>query len=270
MRIPQPIDDPAAVELIDYRDLRSPRRRRRIEVASPPGFFIAEGATVVERLLASPLHTRSVVVTPGRVARVSALVPAGVPYFVVPGDVLAAVVGFDMHRGIVASADRPVPSTMGGLAVTSRTLALFEGLNDHENLGAAWRSAAALGVDAIGLDPTSCDPWYRRSVRVSMGGVLTLPFARVDPWPAGLGELSEAGFTLLAFTPANDAQPLDEVVLPARIALLFGAEGPGLTDRAIAAADMAVRIPMVGDLDSLNVAHAAAIAFHVAARRTSI
>ncbi len=261
------ITDPAAEALCDYRDLRSPRIRKRVEIAEPPGFFIAEGATVVGRLLASPLRTRSVVVTPVRLDRIAPLVPDGVPLYVVPDRVLAAVVGFDLHRGIVASGDRPPQPTLGELAAPGRTIAVFEGVNDHENLGAAFRSAAALGVDGIGLDPTSCDPWYRRSVRVSMGGVLAVPFTRIDPWPAAMDQLRSAGYTVLAFTPDVAARPLGQFPLPDKVALLFGAEGPGLTRTAIETADVAVRIPMTGNLDSLNVAHAAAIAFHVASAR---
>jgi tRNA G18 (ribose-2'-O)-methylase SpoU len=137
-----------------------------------------------------------------------------------------------------------------------------EGLNDHENLGALARTAWALGIDGVLLDPTCADPLARRSVRVSMGEILHLPFARVPEWPGGLAPLAAAGFTVIALTPAPDAVPIDTVAPPERVALLLGAEGPGLTAGAQAAASLRVRIPIRPTVDSLNVSHAAAVAIH--------
>ena len=173
-------------------------------------------------------------------------------------DVMAAAVGFHLTRGVLASADRaPEPVLPGLLAAARRVLAL-EGINDHENLGALFRNAAALGADAVLLGPRCADPLYRRSVRVSMGHVLRVPFAR-----GPLAALREAGLTVLALTPHPPAVPLSTVdrSVP-RAALLVGAEGPGPSPEALAAADVRVRIPMASGVDSLNVATAAAIALH--------
>ena len=139
---------------------------------------------------------------------------------------------------------------------------MVEGLNDFENLGALFRNAAAFGVDAVLLDPTCADPLYRRSVRVSMGYVLTVPFAVLPgTWPEGLATIRDAGFTLLAMTPDEAADDVRAVVCPQRWALMLGAEGPGLSPGSLDAADQRVRIPMANGVDSLNVATAAAVAF---------
>jgi tRNA G18 (ribose-2'-O)-methylase SpoU len=170
------------------------------------------------------------------------------------------VVGFNLHRGAVAAADRwPLPEVEDVLD-GARRVAVIERVNDHENLGILFRSAAALGVDAVLLDPECSDPLYRRCVRVSIGHVLGIPWTRV----ASIDEVRRAGLTTFAFTPAADAVPIDVVEWPDRAALLFGAEGPGLSDAWLAAADHRVRIPMRPGADSLNVATAAAIAFYAA------
>ena len=176
------------------------------------------------------------------------------------------VAGFDLHRGAVAVAFRGRPAAPAAVVRRARRVAVLEGLNDHENLGAVARSAAALGVDALLLDPTCADPLYRRCVRVSMGEILHLGLARVDPWPDGLQVLRDAGFTIVALTPDPSADPVDTVA--ARIgtepvAVLLGAEGRGLSTGALAAADHRAHIPMRPGADSLNVGHAAAIVFHV-------
>jgi tRNA G18 (ribose-2'-O)-methylase SpoU len=172
--------------------------------------------------------------------------------------------GFNLHRGIVASAHRtPSPAPESLLANATR-VAVLERLNDHENLGSLFRNARAFGVDAVLLDPQTADPLYRRCVRVSMGHVLRVPFARFTAWPDGLETLRAHGFTVVALTPSCAAVPIDEVAAsrPERVAIVLGAEGPGLTDETLALADVLVRIPMAGSVDSLNVATAAAIAFH--------
>ena len=255
------ITDPTDPRLADYAGLRDPRHRRRVETAQPPGFFVAEGATVVRRLLASPLAVRSVLVTPARLDAMAPHLPPGFAVLVVPGDVLAAVAGFDVHRGILAAADRPLPPRLDDVLRRARRVAVLEGINDHENMGAVLRSAAGLGIDAVVLDPTCCDPWYRRSVRVSMGGVFAMSLVPAPDWPGALAALKDHGFTLVAMTPDPGAVDLASVDVPARSAVLLGAEGPGLSPAALAAADTCVRIPMTSGLDSLNVAHAAAIAF---------
>ena len=169
---------------------------------------------------------------------------------------------------MLAVADRAPPPDLAALLRRRRLLAVLEGVNDHENLGALFRNAAALGVDGVLLGPRCADPLYRRSVRVSMGHVLRVPFAALPgPWPAVAGRLRAAGLRVAALTPAPDAVPLAAAGLGSeRVALLLGAEGPGLSAEALAAADVRVRIPMAPGVDSLNVATAAAVAFHAAGR----
>lgn len=175
-----------------------------------------------------------------------------------PPAVLAATVGFDLHRGVVASAERPPPRDPSSVLHDARRVLVLERINDLENLGSLFRNARAFGCDAVLLDPQTADPFARRPVRVSMGHVLRIPFARVEPWPEGLDAAREAGLTLVALTPAGD--PLDAAALPERATFLVGAEGPGLTDGALAAADRCLGIPMAAGVDSVNVATAAAIA----------
>jgi tRNA G18 (ribose-2'-O)-methylase SpoU len=252
------VSDPVDPRLDDFRDLTDadvrPDRR---------GIVIAEGANVVERLASAPYRMRAVI---GVRSRIDALRPAlatiDVPAYVVDKWVLSDVVGFRVTRGVLAAATRPAPPGLDALLDGARRLAVLEALNDFENLGALFRNAAAFGVDAVLLDPRCADPLYRRSVRVSMGHVLRVPFAVLPgAWPASLDTLRAHGFRLLAMTPSEFATPLREVMPPQRWAVLLGAEGPGLTADAMAAADDLVRIPMSGGVDSLNVATAAAVAF---------
>jgi tRNA G18 (ribose-2'-O)-methylase SpoU len=259
---PVVVDDPADPRLVDYVDLADPDVRRRVEARD--GFFVAESPLVVRRLLDSGRRVRSVLVTPRQFAAMrddlaSGLDPA-VPVFVAPEGVLRRVVGFDLHRGAVAAADRwPLPDLSTVLA-GARLVAVLERVNDHENLGVLFRSAAALGVDAVLLDAESSDPLYRRCVRVSIGHVLTLPWTRIESVDA----VRAAGFRTFALTPGAGAVPIARVDWPERAALLFGAEGPGLSDAWLDAADERVAIPMRPGADSLNVATAAAIAFYAA------
>jgi tRNA G18 (ribose-2'-O)-methylase SpoU len=251
------VADAADPRLADFRDLTDadvrPDRR---------GVVIAEGENVVARLAASPYRMRAVIGLHSRIEALHPVIPAEVPVFVVDKWVLSDVVGFRVTRGVLASADRPAAPDVDELLHTARRVAALEALNDFENLGAIFRNAAAFGVDAVLLDPTCADPLYRRSVRVSMGHVLRVPFAVLPgPWPQSLGALSEHGFELLAMTPDAQATPLRDVPVPDRWALLLGAEGPGLSAAALAAADRPVRIPMASGVDSLNVATAAAVAF---------
>jgi tRNA G18 (ribose-2'-O)-methylase SpoU len=255
-------DDP----LDDYRALNDPARRRQVERRG--GYFVVEGLFAIEALLGSPYPVRSVLATERRAERVLALVDGRAPVLVRGDDEVATIAGFDFHRGVLAAADRlPLPP-VADVVAGARTVAVVEGLGDHENLGALFRNAAALEVGAVLLDPTTADPLYRRSVRVSLGHVLRVPWTRVPAWPQGLDELRALGFEVVALTPAPDAAPVDRLGepdggTPSRRALLLGAEGPGLTAGALAAADRRIRIPLAPGVDSLNVATAAAIAFHV-------
>ena len=270
MPLIEPVDDPADPRLADYVGLPDAELRRSIEAPSGSsyGCFIAEGTTVIRRLLASTYRTRSVLVTPPKLrALQDALAGVDAPVYVASPEVLAAVAGFDLHRGAVAAADRAAPLAVADVLAGRRTVALLEGLNDHENLGALARSAIALGVEGLVLDATCADPLYRRSVRVSMGEILFLPYARATDWPRALASVRHAGFQLVALTPSAEATPIDLVEPAPRLAIVLGAEGPGLAATTLAAADVQVRIPIVAGIDSLNVGHAAAIAFHCFARR---
>jgi tRNA G18 (ribose-2'-O)-methylase SpoU len=255
--------------LADYAGLNDAGLRRSVEGVDGAGIFVAEGLIVLDRLLRSTYPVRSVVTIPSRLDRVLAVVgDRDVDVLVVEPSVLQAVTGFDLHRGVVAAADRLAAQQASDIVAASRTLAILEGINDHENLGAIARSAAALGVDGLLLDPTCADPLYRRSVRVSMGALLLLPFARLSPWPAALSALGTGGWRVLALTPASEGRPLRDVTVGPgeRIAVLLGAEGPGLSAAALQAATERVRIPVRSDIDSLNVGHAAAIAFEALRR----
>ncbi|HLT70465.1 MAG TPA: RNA methyltransferase [Acidimicrobiales bacterium] len=254
--------------LEDYRHLNDPARRRAVERHG--GFFVTEGMVALQALLESPYPVRSVLATRRKAERVRRLVAGRAPVVVRDDEEVAAIAGFHVHRGVLAAADRlPLPAA-GELLEGARLVVLAEGLNDHENLGALFRNAAAFGVDAVLIDPTTADPLYRRSVRVSSGHVLRVPWTRVDGWPGALAGLREAGWCVAALTPAAGAEPVDDLAArhPARLALLVGAEGPGLTAAALAAADTRVRIPMASGVDSLNVATAAAVALYAVTRRS--
>lgn len=260
-----PVSDPADPRLDDYRDLTTADRRP--DRPGGRGLVVAEGVVVVRRLLGSAYPVRSLLGVPRRLDELAAdLSPLDVPAYAAHADVMAAAVGFHLNRGVLAVADRPVPADAADLARGARVLAVLEGVGDHENLGALFRNAAALGVDGVLLGPRCSDPLYRRSVRVSMGHVLRVPFATLPgPWPASLAVLRGAGLRVAALTPAPDAVPIGTAGLAAgRVALLLGSEGPGLSADALAAADVRVRIPMAAGVDSLNVATAAAVAFHAA------
>jgi tRNA G18 (ribose-2'-O)-methylase SpoU len=254
--------------LADYRDLKDAAARRRIEGDE---LFIAEGPTAIERLLASSHRVRSVLVSDAKWERMRGqLAGIDAPVYVVDVDLLRGIVGFDLHRGAIAAADRLPAAGFDEVVARAGRVAVLEGLNDPENLGAIARSARALGIDALVLDPTCIDPYTRRTVRVSMGEILFLPWcrARPDDWPVTtLGALDAAGFETWALTPAGD-HDVWQLDVPERVALLLGSEGPGLTARALAASSRRVRLPIHPDVDSLNVGAAAAVAFAVIGRGT--
>ncbi len=266
------VDDPDDPVLRDYRHLTDVQLRTRVE--PPQGLFIAEGALVIRRALASGHRLRSVLMTAGWLEQMAAvLADTDAPVYVGSGEVVDAVTGFHVHRGALAAVHRrPLPEP-GALLSAARRLVVLEDVVNHTNLGAVFRGAAALGMDGVLLSPSCADPLYRRSVRVSMGEVFAVPWTRLPGWPRALADVRDAGFRLLALTPAAGALPLDEVrVAPdERLAVLLGTEGAGLSPRAVAACDAAVRIPRARGVDSLNGAAAAAVAFWVfgdpAARR---
>jgi len=254
------ISDPDDERIADYRALTDVELRTRWE--PPHGLFIAEGELVLRRALRAGYEPRSFLVDVKRVDQLDDLAGAA-PVYAASQDVLEATTGFHVHRGVLASFRRKPLPTAEEVLGPARRVAVLEGLNTHTNLGAVYRSAAALGIEGVLLSPNCADPLYRRSVRVSMGEVFAVPYARLEPWPAALDRVRAAGFTLLALTPAEDAVPIQRLTAEqrARPALLLGAEGSGLTRAAQGASDVRVVIPMSHRVDSLNVAAAAAVAF---------
>ncbi|PZR80129.1 MAG: rRNA methyltransferase [Candidatus Aeolococcus gillhamiae] len=261
---------PADPRIVDYVGLTDPelRRRRERSHGTEGGFFIAEGDVVIRRLVRSAFLVRSFLLTPGRWAALGPeLADVDAPVHVATQPVMDAIAGFHLHRGALASVDRPPPADPAALAEAADLVVAVEGVNDHENLGALFRNAAAFGAGAVILDPTTADPFYRRAVRVSAGQVLHVPFGRVANWPDALTHLGNAGFEVLALIPSPEALDLRAVASRPKQAVVVGAEGPGLSAGALAAADHRVRIAMAPGVDSLNVATAAAVALHHLARR---
>ena len=263
------ITDPADPRIDDFRDLNSADRRP--DLPGGKGLVIAEGVLVAQRMLASRFTPHAFLGTDRRLGELSiGLTAVPAPYYRASAEVMADVVGFHLNRGVLAAARRPPELAVGDVLANARTIAVLEGVNDHENLGAIFRNAAGLGVDAVIFGQGCADPLYRRAVRVSMGHALLVPFAKADHWPADLYRLRDNGFRLLAMTPSPQARTLAEVIddlQDEKVAVLVGAEGPGLSDAALRAADVRVRIPMARGTDSLNVATAAALAFYERARR---
>jgi tRNA G18 (ribose-2'-O)-methylase SpoU len=276
----QNVTDPSDQRLADYVSLTDVALRSKHEPAK--GLYIAESSTVLGRALRAGHRPRSVLLAPrwvpdlermfaevwpdeaasGEQGEPTSDEPA-VPVYVADEPVLEAITGFHVHRGALAAMHRPPLPAVADVLAGARRVAVLEDVVDHTNVGAAFRSAAALGVDAVLVTPRCADPLYRRSVRVSMGTVFQVPWTRVDPWPDGVDLLREAGFVTAALALSDDAITLDELVAdpPERLALVLGAEGHGLKASTVAACDLVVRIPMAGGVDSLNVAAAAAVAF---------
>lgn len=260
-----PIPDAGDPRLADYVGLTDVRLRRSLEVAH--GLFVAEGEKVIRRAIAAGYPMRSLLVTQDKQASQADLI-AGCPgpVYVIAPATAEALTGYRVHRGTLASMQRlPLPA-VAGLVDGARRVVVLEDIVDHANVGAIFRCAAALGFDAVILAPRCADPLYRRAVKVSMGAVFSVPYARLDDWRGGLAGLRQAGFRLLALTPAADATAIEQAPAAEKIALLLGTEGDGLSARWLAAADAQVRIPMSGGVSSLNVASAAAIACYLLGR----
>lgn len=256
------IDDPDDPRLADYRDLTDVSLRRLMEPAG--GLYIAESAKVLARALAAGHRPRSVLVQEKWLddARAMLEAHADVPLYVVTQDTAEQVTGYVVHRGMLAAMHRPELRSVAEVVAGARLVVVLEDIVDHTNVGAALRSAAALGADAVLVTPRCGDPLYRRSIRVSMGTVFQVPWTRLPEWDAAAAVLHEQGFVLAALALSDDAVPLDEFAAnrPERVALILGAEGDGLSRAALAAADTVVTIPMAGGVDSLNVAAASAVA----------
>jgi tRNA G18 (ribose-2'-O)-methylase SpoU len=256
--------DPADSRLDDFRDLNIIDRRP--DLPTGKGLVIAEGVLVVQRMLASRFIPRAFLGTERRLGELTAdLQSTDAPFYVATAEVMADVIGFHLNRGVLGVAPRPRELSLAEVLENARTVAVLEGVNDHENLGSIFRNAAGLDVDAVVFGSGCADPLYRRAVRVSMGHALLVPYAWASDWPHDLELLRTLGFRMLAMTPNPAASSLAEA-MPAlvgeRVAILVGAEGPGLTERAMRASDVRVRIPMSRGTDSLNVATAAALAFY--------
>ncbi|WP_406181475.1 TrmH family RNA methyltransferase [Streptomyces sp. NBC_01006] len=262
------VEDPDDPRLHDYTGLTDVELRRRREPAE--GLFIAEGEKVIRRAKDAGYEMRSMLLSAKWVDVMRDVIdelPA--PVYAVTPELAERVTGYHVHRGALASMQRkPLPAADELLAAegagAGHRIAVFEGFVDHANLGAAFRSAAALGISAILLSPDCADPLYRRAIKVSMGSVFSVPYARLDQWPADLEKVREAGYRILAMTPSPKATPLDQVP-PERFersAIMLGSEGHGLSTYALRAADEWVRIPMAEGIDSLNVAAASAVAFY--------
>ncbi|HEU0191622.1 MAG TPA: RNA methyltransferase [Mycobacterium sp.] len=258
------LDDPADPRLDDFRDLNSVDRRP--DLPTGKGLVIAEGVLVVRRMLASRFTPTALLGTDRRLAELADdLTGCDMPYYRVSAEVMAAVVGFHLNRGVLAAARRVPDPSPEQLVEDARTIAVLEGVNDHENLGSIFRNAAGLGVDAVIFGSGCADPLYRRAVRVSMGHALLVPYTRAVNWPADLLALRQRGFRLLAMTPDPRACSLSAAAAEVGgqpVAVLVGAEGPGLAEPTMRCCDMRVRIPMSRGTDSLNVATAAALAFY--------
>jgi tRNA G18 (ribose-2'-O)-methylase SpoU len=261
------VTDPADPRLADYRDLRDVELRKHLEAEH--GLFLAEGEKVVRRAAVAGLTPRSFLMAPRWLPGLRDVLDATEsPCFVLREELAEQVTGFHVHRGALASFERrPLPSVEEILA-GARTVLVLEEIVDHTNVGAIFRCGAAFGFDAVLLAPRCADPLYRRSIKVAMGAVFTLPWTRLPDWADALPSLSRLGFTTVALTLADDAQPVEEAVAgQERIALVLGSEGHGLSGRWERDADRRAIIPMSGEVDSLNVAAAAAVACFVTARR---
>jgi tRNA G18 (ribose-2'-O)-methylase SpoU len=257
---PTGVDDP---RLDDFRDLK--RADRRPDRPGGRGLVIAEGTVVVRRMIDSAYPIRALLGVARRFEELrDDLAGVAAPFYVTDADTMATVVGFHLNRGVLATADRVAFPPAADLLRVARRVAVLEGVGDHENIGSIFRNAAALGIDAVLLAPGCADPLYRRSVRVSMGNVLAVPFATLPALADGGADLlHRSGFRVLALTPRAGATPLAHYRPEpgGRVAIVLGSEGPGLVDGSLAVADLQVRIPMASGVDSLNVATAGAIAF---------
>lgn len=266
------ISDVNSADLSDYTDLTDVALRSRSEPEK--GLYMAESTNVIERALEAGHKPRSVLMAPRWKEVMEPLFKrylgaedgGDVPVYLAEEPLLREICGFRLHRGALAAMHRPVLRPSSDILAGAKRVAVLENIVDHTNVGAAFRSAAALGVDAVLVTPSCADPLYRRSVRVSMGTVFQVPWTRLERWPAA-DIFHEAGFELAALALSPEAISLDDYVLELaadpdrKIALMLGTEGDGLTAKATASADKVVRIPMAGGVDSLNVAAAAAVAF---------
>lgn len=256
------LDDPS---LRDYTQLTDVALRKLLEPAD--GVYLAESLKVISRALEAGHVPRSLLTTEEWLPALTPVLQEyeDVPVFVGSSEQLQGLTGFHMHRGAIAAMHRPAQPSLETLISSAQTVVVLENLADHTNVGAVFRSVAALGADAVLVSESCADPLYRRAVRVSMGAVLQVPWTRITDWHAAVATLHGRGFEIAAFALTDHSEDLRSFSArvrgaESRIALVFGSEGDGLTRRALATADTTVRIPMQHGVDSLNVANAAGIA----------
>ena len=262
--MPIHITDPGDTRLTDYVGLTDVKLRRVLEPAG--GLYLAESEKVIRRALTAGHRPRSFLMGERWLSDLADVVVTaearGVPVYTGSAQVIEGITGFNLHRGALASMHRPDLPTVGEVLDGARRVLVIEDVVDHTNVGAIFRSAAGLGMDAVLVTPRCADPLYRRAVRVSMGTVFQVPWTRIEPWPRGVATLRQAGFTVAALALGPDAIALDELAArpPERLALVLGTEGDGLSAATIGEVDVTVTIPMTGGVDSLNVAAAGAVA----------
>ena len=253
-------DDP---RVSDYTSLTDTALRRRREPEE--GMYIAESSKVLRRAVDAGHRPRSFFLAEKWLPDLQDILDRfpDVPAYVGTADVLEEITGFHLHRGALAAMERPVPLELAEVLRTARRVAVLEDIVDHTNIGAIFRSAAALQVDAVLVTPRCADPLYRRAIRVSMGTVFQVPWVRLTDWPGQLGDLRAAGFVSAALALREDSLTIDQLSArqDERLALVLGTEGDGLAESTLASVDLSVRIPMRGGVDSLNVAAASAVAF---------
>lgn len=255
------IDDLDEPGLADYSGLTDVALRRLSEPAG--GLYIAESSKVIARAIRAGHLPRSILVQEQWLPEMESLLePFDVPIYVGAPGLLESLTGFNLHRGALAAMHRPTLRPVAEVIAGARRIVIIEDVVDHTNVGAIFRAAAGLGADAVLVTPRCADPLYRRSVRVSMGTVLQVPWTRLPEWPEGADQLRGAGFHLAALALADEAVTLDQLAAdpPEKVALLLGTEGDGLSRAAITNSDSVVTIPMVNGVDSLNVAAASAVA----------
>lgn len=258
------ITDPTDERLRDFVGLTDVKLRRVLEPEG--GLYLAESEKVIRRALAAGHRPRALLMGERWLTDLADVVEQaeadGVPVYTGSAEVIEGITGYNLHRGALASMHRPELPSLADVLDGARRVLVIEDVVDHTNVGAIFRSAAALGTDAVLVTPRCADPLYRRAIRVSMGTVFQVPWTRVEPWPAGIEDLRAAGFTVAALALADDAVGLDEFAAdaPERLALVLGTEGDGLARRTLGRVDVTVTIPMAGGVDSLNVAAAGAVA----------
>ena len=260
------IVDAADPRVAEYRGLSDPGQLRS------QGLFVAEGRLVVRRVIEDArLPIRSLLVNDAALRDLGPLLDTldrPVPIYVCETAGFLGITGFPIHRGCLALVERPEALSIGAVLVSASTAVVLEGVTDADNIGGVFRNAEAFAAGAVILSPTCCDPLYRKAVRTSMGAVLRVPFARASEWPAALTWIREAGFTVAALTPREPSETIRQFAArhagrpagQARLALVVGTEGAGLTADAESAADVRVRIPIAGGVDSLNLAVAVGVA----------